>query len=272
VAAKVGSEEISVHQINQVLGRSNAAGASPEALQGMSREVLEKLIDEQLAVEEATQAKLHRAPEVVAQIEAAKREILARAYLQQLTSSLPKPTEAETRAYFAANPQLFAERRAFNLQEIVAKPVPGLADMLTAMGNAGKPLSDIAAVLKEKNIPFNGGNATRNSEQIPLDLLPKLYAVKDGQSVVRDSPQNVTLLRVVSSVPAPVTEATALPSIERFLANQRASDAVTARLKELRASAKISYMGEFSAPPATAATPNSAQPASVMEKGVAGLK
>lgn len=280
VAAKVGSEEISVHQINQVLSRSNAAGATPEALQGMSRQVLEKLIDEQLAVNEATEAKLHRAPEVVAQIEAAKREILARAYLQQFTSSLPKPTEAETKAYYAANPQLFAERRSFNVQEIVAQPAPGVAELLTTMANAGKSINDIAAALKEKNIPFNGGGATRSSEQIPLDMLPKVAALKDGQATVRESAQNVTMLRVLASQPAPVPEAQALPSIERFLANQRAGDAIAARFKELRASAKITYMGEFSAPPVAAAAPApeaaataaSAPAKSAMEKGVAGLK
>ena len=91
VAAKVGSEEISVHQINQILSRTNTAGSSPQAAQTMSRDVLEKLIDQQLAVEQAIENKLHRSPDVVSQIEAARRDILARAYLQQFAGALPKP-------------------------------------------------------------------------------------------------------------------------------------------------------------------------------------
>src|SRR3990167_5274365 len=67
VAAKVGSEEISVHQINQILSRANTGNATPQAVQKMGRDVLEKLIDQQLAVEQATENKLHRSPEVVAQ-------------------------------------------------------------------------------------------------------------------------------------------------------------------------------------------------------------
>ena len=62
VAAKVGSEEISVHQINQVLSRTNTSGANAEQVQAMSREVLEKLIDQQLAVDQATEKKLDRTP------------------------------------------------------------------------------------------------------------------------------------------------------------------------------------------------------------------
>lgn len=83
VAVKVGSEEISVHQINQILSRTNTTGATPEVTRSMSREVLEKLIDQQLAVNKAIENKLDRAPETVAAIEAAKQDILARTYLQK---------------------------------------------------------------------------------------------------------------------------------------------------------------------------------------------
>jgi len=295
VAAKVGSEEISVHQINQVLSRANTNGASPEVIQAMGREALEKLIDQQLAIDQATEAKLHRSPEVVAQIEGARRDILARAYIQQLTGALPKPTEGEANKYFTEHPQLFAERRAFNVQELVAPPVAGIPEQLRSFAATGKPIEEVAVWLKAKDIKFNAASATRTSEQIPLDLLPKIYGLKDGQSTVLETPQGVTFIRVVASQPAPVTQAAALPRIQQFLTNQRANEAITAHIKQLRASTKIIYVGEFAkplskevaldttateaaqaaaAPAASASAPEVASAAKkdALEKGVAGLK
>jgi len=286
VAAKVGAEEISVHQINQVLSLSTPAGAAPQALKAMSREVLEKLIDQQLAVEQATENKLHRSPEVVSQIEAARRDILARAYVLQFTSSLPKPTVEEIKKYFSDNPPLFSERRIFNIQEIVLAPGPGLVDQLQTQILAGKSMEDIANWLKSKDIKFNGGAATRAAEQISLELLPRVLALKDGRSEVIASPQGITVLRLMSSQLAPVTEEVALPRIAQFLTNQRASAALATHIKELRAKTSISYMGEFAqaeagntAPPEAPVEkpankpPESAKPTqTAIEKGVAGLK
>lgn len=284
VAAKVGSEEISVHQINQVLSRTNTGGVTQQALQNMGRDVLEKLIDQQLAVEQATESKLHRSPEVVSQLEAARRDILARAYIQKVTSTLPKPTQEEAKKYFTEHPQLFSERRIFNVQEIVAAPTAGAAEQLRDLASAGKSMEEIAAWLKGKNSQFSGGSATRAAEQIPLEILPRIYALKDGQTTVLESPQGITVLRLVSSQVSSVNEATALPRIEQFLANQRAGEAVAADIKQLRTQAKISYMGAFAKSEGTAAEahPSTAtllpiatvdnQANTSIEKGVAGLK
>ncbi|OQW85730.1 MAG: peptidyl-prolyl cis-trans isomerase, EpsD family [Rhodoferax ferrireducens] len=284
VAVKVGSEEISVHQINQVLQRTNTAGATPEAVQKLSREVLEKLIDQQLAIDQATEAKLHRSPEVVAQIEAARRDILARAYLQKLTASLPKPSPEEAKTYIAAHPQLFAERRIYSLREIVVPPKAGtesVADQFRSLLAAGKTIDDIAAALKVQGIAFNSGNATRTAEQLPLDMLAQLASLKDGQSLVVEAAQSATLVTVVASQLAPVAEAMAMPRVEQFLANQRAGEAITADIKRLRSATPITYMGEFDSNSASSATATSKENAApdpiskgptAIEKGVAGLK
>jgi EpsD family peptidyl-prolyl cis-trans isomerase len=296
VAAKVGSEEISVHQINQVLSRTNTAGVTPQAAQAMRKEVLEKLIDQQIAVDQATENKLNRSPEVVAQLEAARREVLARAYVQQLASALPKPTAEETKKYYADHPQLFSERRIFNLQEILVPASAGgaMLDQLRGPVAAGKPMEEIAALLKSKDVKFGGGSATRAAEQIPLELLAKVHALKDGQTALMENAQGYTVLKVVSSQSAPVNEASALPRIEQFLSNQRGAEAVTKNIKDLRAKASITYMGDFApqasavgaasltplpapapvpaaAPvtPVTAATPAASD---AMNKGIAGLK
>ena len=296
VAAKVGSEEISVHQINQVLSRSNTAGVTPQVAQAMRKEVLEKLIDQQIAVAQATENKLNRSPEVVAQLEAARREVLARAYIQQLASALPKPTVDETKKYYADHPQLFSERRIFNLQEILI-PAAGSSDTLDQLRSlvaAGRPIEEIAAQLKSRDVKFGGGSATRAAEQIPLELLPKVHALKDGQISLIENAQGFTVLKVVSSQSAPINEASALPRIEQFLSNQRGGEAVMKNIKELRAKANISYMGDFalaagaagtatplqatataavpSSPMASAAVQTPAASSDAMSKGVAGLK
>ena len=278
VAAKVGSEEISVHQINQVLARTNTANTTPQGAQALRREVLEKLIDQQLAVDQATESKLHRSPDIVAQVEAVRREVLARAYIQQVTAALPKPNAEETKKYYVEHPQLFSERRVFNIQELIvpASVGPQVADQMRGMLAAGKTMEELAAMLRSKDIKFGGGAAQRAAEQIPLELLGKVHALKDGQATIISTAQAFTVIRIASSQSAPVAEAAALPRIEQFLANQRGVEAVTKNLKDLRAKAGVTYMGDFAqaagavgaasaaAPPASAAAGTTAAAAAAM--------
>ena len=281
----MGAEEILVRQINQVTNRVGTTNTSPQLTQAMNREVLEKLIDQQLAVEQANEKKLNRSFKVVSEIDAARNEILARAYMQLIASAAPKPTAEELKKYYAEHRQLFSERRIFNVQELVVPTVAGVADHLRQLISTGKSIEQAAVWLQGKDIRFDGGNATRTSEQIPLELLTQIHALKDGQSVVIDAPQTITLLRLTSSQLSPVTEVTALPRIEQFLVNQRADEAVAANLKQLRANTNISYMGDYAKPEAEPAASITISPSSpvapqtaeakkntLLSKGVVGLK
>ena len=93
VAAKVNREEISVHQINAVLSR--AGRLSPEQTEKASRDVLEKLIDQELAVQKAIEKKVDRDPNVMQMIEAGRRQILAQAYLEYLYSPVGQKLAAK---------------------------------------------------------------------------------------------------------------------------------------------------------------------------------
>ena len=287
IAAKVNSGEISVHQLNYVLTRTPGAGAaSPEMAPKIRREVLDRLVDQELAVEKAVEKKLDRSPEVLLALENSRREILARAYVEQITAGVPKPTTEEAKKYYAENPALFAERRIYNLQEIVLPATAGVAAELDRMIDTGKPMEEIANWLKGKGIKFAAGSASRSAEQIPLELLPKIHPLKSGQGLVLEGPQTITVMRLAGAQSAPVSEEVALPRIQQFLSNQRAAEAAKQELKTLKANAKITYMGEFaesdgsqavagsSRPGATdpgVATPASSTGAAV-ERGMAGLK
>jgi EpsD family peptidyl-prolyl cis-trans isomerase len=248
VAARVNSAEISLRQVNFVVSRSAAAAVSPERAAKVRRDVLERLVDQQLAVEQASERKLDRLPDVVMAIEAARREILARAYVEQLSAALDKQTADDARNYYAEHPSLFAERRVYSLQEIVVPAGAGATELsasLREMIGSGKSIEEIAQWLKSKEIRFVAGSAARPAEQIPLELLPRVHDLKDGQGLVIDSPQQVTVMRLLAAQSAPIPEAAALPRIQQFLGNQRAGEAAAQELKQLRAKATITYHGEF---------------------------
>ena len=131
-AAKVNKAEVTVHQINFVLQQQR--NIRPEQADAASKQILERLIDQELALQKADDLKLDRDPRVVQQLEAAKREIIARAYLEKVGEAAPKPTPEEIKSYYETKPALFKERRIYSIQEIAieAKPdqVPALRDKL----------------------------------------------------------------------------------------------------------------------------------------------
>ncbi|MBB5204362.1 EpsD family peptidyl-prolyl cis-trans isomerase [Inhella inkyongensis] len=257
-AARVNKEDITVHQINQVLARQ--PGLKPEQAQAAAAQVLEQLIDQELAVQKAQDFKLDRNPQVQMQIEAAKREILARAYAEKVGESVAKPSADEVRKYFDANPALFSERRIYNLQELAIEAKPEQFEGLKEKLAAAKTLTDFVEYLKGAGIAFTGNQAVRAAEQLPLDRLDGLAKLKDGQTVLTQTPQGLQVLMLAGSRSQPVDLDRARPAIEAFLSNQRKTELLKQDMKALRAASKIEYKGKFSAP--TAAAISASAPAS----------
>ena len=253
VAARVGSEEISLYQINAALAQANNQGVSPEQQRVLSRNVLEGLIDQQVAVDRAIDAKLNRDPDVMAQIEAARRAVLANAYVKQYVTSLPKTAPQDASKYYSEHPALFAERRVYTVQEIVVPRSPEVLEQLNSMAAADKSMDEVAAWLKAHQLNFTPSNSSRAAEQIPLDLLPRMHALQDGHDLAFSTPAAVTILRLVSSRTQAVPESVALPRIAQYLSTQRTESAITDHIKALRTHTSVVYLGEF-APSTASAT------------------
>lgn len=258
-AAKVNKEEITVHQINFVLQRQ--PGLKPEQAEAASRQVLERLIDQELAVQKAQEQKLDRDPRVVQQIEAAKREIVARAYAERIGETVAKPGSDEIAKYYNDKPALFKDRRIYSLQELQIEAKPEQFEAIRAKLAAAKNLNEFAEYLKSADIRFAGNQAVRAAEQLPLAGLDAISRMKDGDSMVSPSPNGMTVLFLVGSRSQPVDEARARPAIEAFLVNQRKAEAVQKDVKALRESSKIEYVGKFSPPaPGSGAAAPAVQP------------
>ncbi|MFH1986418.1 MAG: EpsD family peptidyl-prolyl cis-trans isomerase [Pseudomonadota bacterium] len=285
VAAKVNDGEISVHQINFVLQRTpNIPAAKAEAAK---RQVLESLIDQELAVQQAMEAKLERTPNVMQAIESARREILARAFIEQKVSKQAKPSADEVRKFYNDHPELFANRKIYRIEEVAFAATPEIIAGIKAQLGTGKAsVAEVVGGLKAKGVEVTGGVSVKAAEQLALELLPRLAQAKDGQVQMIENQGRVAFITVLASKSEPMDEIKAQPFIENFINNKQKSEAARSTMKELREKAKIEYVGEFVAPaPAVAAAPAvapapaeapqkaAANPTeAAVNKGIAGLK
>jgi EpsD family peptidyl-prolyl cis-trans isomerase len=245
VAARVNSDEITVHQVNNVLAKT--PNIKPELADRAKREILDRLIDQQLARQQAIAGKLDRSPTVLQALEAAKSEILARAYVERIASEQPRPAAAEIKKYYEDHPELFSQRRVFSLEEIVFVSAADVAAGLRERAAKAASMQEIADWLHTQGINAAVNSGLRAAEQISLDLLPRLRSAKDGEILVNESGGNWQVVRVVASKAEPVDEATAAPRIQQYLFNRRSGEAVAREMKQLKTQAKIEYVGEFAA-------------------------
>ncbi len=257
-AAKVNKEEITVHQINFVLQRQ--PGLKPEQAEAAGKQVLERLIEQELAVQKAQDLKLDRDPRVVQQIEAAKREIVARAYFERVGESVAKPTNEEIAKYYNDKPALFKDRRIYSLQEVAIEAKPEQFDEIRAKLEGAKNMGEFVEYLKSRDIRFAANQAVRAAEQLPLASVDAIARLKDGDSALTQTPNGLTVLFLAGSRSQPVDEARARPAIEQFLLNQRKAEQLQKDVKALREAAKIEYVGKFAegAPGSAAAAAASA--------------
>jgi EpsD family peptidyl-prolyl cis-trans isomerase len=256
-AAKVNKDEITVHQINFVLQQQR--GLKPEQADAASRQILERLVDQQLTLQKGEDQKIDRDPRVVQQLEAARREILSRAYLEKLGEAAPKPTPEEIKKYYDEKPALFRERRIYSIQEITVEARPDQVNELREQLAGAKNINEFVEYLKAKEFRFNGNQAVRAAEQLPLNSLDAFARMKDGQAMLVPGANGVQVIVLAGSRNQPVGEDQARPAIEAYLLNERKRKLVEDELKALRAAAKIEYVGKFAE--AAASAPAGAAPA-----------
>lgn len=289
-AVRVNGDEITVHQINQLLERQ--PGLKPEQAEAASHQALEGLIDQQLAVGKAEEQKLDRDPQIVALLDSTRRSILARAYLEKAAASgAGTPAPEDVRKYFDSKPALFSQRKVYALQEFT---VPATADQTKATIEklkTTKTPQEFVEVLKASGLKFNATQTTQAAEGLPLGIVDQLAKVNDGEALYVTAKDGFKAVLVVASKSQPVNFEQAKPAIEQYLTVERRREFAQKELKNLRAAAKIEYIGKFaekaasapaSAPESIATAPTAASApadtasagldANALNKGLSGLK
>ena len=103
----------------------------------------------------------------------------------------------------------------------------------------------LAALIGDDVIEAASPEESRGLRHLPIELLPRIAQMKDGQIALIPSVHGAAVLQLIHSQPAPLTIEQATPMIEKFLANKKRVEVADAEVKRLRDRAKIEYVGDF---------------------------
>jgi EpsD family peptidyl-prolyl cis-trans isomerase len=276
VVAKVNSEEITVSQLNGALAGVQVTPG--KTVDQVKKEVLDNLIVQKLAEQQAIKAKLDRTPGVMQAIESAKSTIIARAYMDPIVNGIAKPTSDDVHKFYIEHPELFSKRQIYNLRELEVETKPEARTELIAsirdLVSKGQGVDAIATWLKGKNIASKIESGVKSAEQLPLEMLGRLNKMTVGQSMVIEMTQSISVLQIAATKIEPTEENIASKFIQEYLVNTGKKEALENEIKGLKAAAKIEIIGQDVKPAVAEVVQKPVAQSAVADvaKGVAGLK
>ena len=251
--ATVNGDRITQDQLDFAV--KQIAAARPGASAPEPGQVLQNLVEQRLAVQKAEKDKLDRNPGVLQALEAARKDALARYYVEGFAAKVPKPTADEVKQYYETHPANFAQRNAYVIQKVDARVAADQASALAASVQAAPGAAAVIDLLKARATAVNVTESTQPAESLG-PLLPKISTMAPGQTLAIPQAQGLTALTLVEVRPQPLALAQAQPAIEQLLWNQKKREALQAQTREMRANARIDYLGKFASGtvPATVAS------------------
>ena len=257
--ASVNGEEITVLQLNEEMQRAGV----PAARQGEAgKQILQALIDRELLESEAAKEKLDRDPKVMQAIERARSLIIAQAYVQKRIGEQGRPTPAEVEDYFNKNPQFFANRKQFAMNELILS-ANDLSPEVRAAADGARSLEEVAVFLDARNIKYGRAQVTRSTADLNPQLSARLLGMPKGQLFVVKEGDKAMLISIAEVRDAPVILEIAAPQISQYLAGKKHKELAAAEIQRLRSTAKVNYLNKDYAPSAIA-------PASATQSAGAG--
>jgi EpsD family peptidyl-prolyl cis-trans isomerase len=243
VVAKVGENEITVSQLSQALHTRGLQTAGPDA----TKQAVESLINEQLLVQSALDSKLDRDPAVVQALERARRQVLARAYVERMVFPTEEISAAEQVEYYKKHPELFEKRRMFQVKVYTVKAADVTEEVRTQLLALHTP-EEIEKVLASRGIAHESQSLTRGTEQLPFEDLPRFAAAKEGDLVIMQPQESRVPMMLVQAIhESPIGVDRAQPIIQQYLVNTRNAKALDEHLKQARTTTKIAYFDTVTA-------------------------
>jgi EpsD family peptidyl-prolyl cis-trans isomerase len=119
VVATVNGNDITVHELNAELqGAQIPANIAPDQKKQIEQAALQQVVNRRILADIARERGLDKTPMFLLQERRAEENILVQMLQRQMSGAIKQPTQTEIDTFIAQNPDLFAERKIFTIDQI----------------------------------------------------------------------------------------------------------------------------------------------------------
>ena len=255
VVATVDGKDITVHELNAELQGANLpANIAPDQKKQLEQAALQQVVNRRILADIARERGLDKTPMFLLQERRAEENILVQMLQRQMSGAIKQPTQTEIDTFIAQNPDLFADRKIFTIDQIQFE-APRDPEVLKKY----QPLTtmdQVEAMLKQdgleyKRAPSKLDVATANPQLVQQVLkMPKddIFLIPAGRVMVAN--------KITDTQVQPLTGEQANQLATGLLQQRKFQDLIKRDLepKVKKAESEVKYQAGF-APPKKPAAP-----------------
>lgn len=246
VVATVGAREITRRELQVELDGSTAT--TPAAQKAQQQAALQRIIQRVILANAAKAQGLDKDPNFALLSQRANEALLGQLLERKTATSVPAPSNEEADQFEQTNPNLFAERKLFDVDQIRLSrpPDPQIIAKLQPL----KTLDDIANYLTQNHIPFQRGANVMDAVGQNPKLLSAILALPPHEVFILSSATEIFVNEIRETRTSPFVGEPAKKFALNSLKAQHVQDAVVRQLRGIvaKGTASVRVNKEFEPP------------------------
>ena len=195
VVATVNGKDITVHELNAELqGVQLPPNITPDQRKQVEQQALQQVVNRRILADIARERGLDKTPMFLLQERKAEEGILVQMLQRQMSSAVKQPAQDEVATFMAQNPDLFAERKIFTVDQIQFQ-TPRDSNLLRKYQPL-KTMDEVEAMLKQDGLQYRRAPATLDVARANPELVNQVLKMNREDIFIIPAGQVMTVAHV----------------------------------------------------------------------------
>lgn len=247
VVASVGGREITRRELQTEM--TGLTAATPAIQKEQQKAALQRLVQRAILVNAAKEQGIDKDPVFALLAQRASDAVMVQMLERKAVAGVPAPSDEEVAQYMQTNPDMFAQRKLFDVEQI-RMPMPADPKFIKQL-EPFKTMDEVAAFLTKQNIPFQRGANVMDARGQDPKLLKAIIALPPAEIFILSSRSEVFLNQIRNTRILPFEGKEATQFALNSLKAQRSRDVVARQLRGYLTKAQpgVRMSAEFTTPP-----------------------